>query len=208
MAPRPRHISRSAPRAASQKPTGQIRIIAGQWRGRKLPVHDAQGLRPTTDRVKETLFNWLMQKVRGARCLDLFAGSGGLGFEALSRYASEVDFVEKESLAANQLKQNLASLKCEQGRVHHTDALQFLQQPAKPYDLVFLDPPFHQNLLADALALLQQSGWLHEGSWIYIETERDLALTLPAHWHCHRDKTAGQVHYRLYQCEQKNDDVL
>ncbi|GAA5218341.1 16S rRNA (guanine(966)-N(2))-methyltransferase RsmD [Corallincola platygyrae] len=183
--------------------SGQIRIIGGQWRGRKLPVLDSEGLRPTTDRVKETLFNWLMHDVRGARCLDLFAGSGGLGFECLSRFADSVLFLEKDSKAAQQIKTNLSTLSADTGEVKCADALQLLKQPpTQPYDLVFIDPPFRKGLLEQVLQGLAAPGWLKAGSQIYIESEKELPLPpLPPNWHLHREKTAGQVVYRLFEIE-------
>lgn len=121
---------------------GEVRIIAGLWRGRKLPVLNAEGLRPTTDRVKETLFNWLMMDIAESRCLDCFAGSGSLGIEALSRQAQAVVFLEKFANAANQLKKNLQALKTEKGKVFNTDSLLFLAQKNSeaPFDIVFIDP--------------------------------------------------------------------
>ncbi|WP_107852154.1 16S rRNA (guanine(966)-N(2))-methyltransferase RsmD [Oceanimonas marisflavi] len=196
-------MAKAKPAKKSAAASGQIRLIGGQWRGRKLPVLHSEGLRPTTDRVKETLFNWLMFDIRGRRCLDLFAGSGSLGFEALSRHAAEVVMVEKDATVAGQLKRNLASLPAAPGTVVQADAVQFLQQPATPFDVVFLDPPFHKELLPHVCELLEQNGWLADNALIYIEREQGLALpTLPAHWSLHKDKQAGQVSYQLYQREQ------
>ncbi|GLT13264.1 16S rRNA (guanine(966)-N(2))-methyltransferase RsmD [Vibrio algivorus] len=179
---------------------GFVRIISGLWRGRKLPVHDAQGLRPTTDRVKETLFNWLAADIPHARCLDLFAGSGGLGFESASRQAELVTMVELNKQAYQQLVTNSNQLKANNIEIHQQDALLFLQQPGQAYDVVFIDPPFRQGLLEQTLNLLQQNGWLTENSLVYIETEKELQLPeIPEHWQLHREKTAGQVCYRLYQ---------
>ena len=141
---------------APQGRAGVVRIISGQWKGRKLPVRDVDGLRPTTDRVKETIFNWLAPHVRGARCLDLFAGSGGLGLEALSRYAEKVTLVEMDKGAADQLRKNLAALGSQQGEVIQADAVSWLQGPATPFDLVFLDPPFRRELLPQVCELLEQ----------------------------------------------------
>ncbi|ART80573.1 16S rRNA (guanine(966)-N(2))-methyltransferase RsmD [Oceanisphaera avium] len=180
--------------------TGQIRLIGGLWRGRKLPVLDSVGLRPTGDRIKETLFNWLMFDIRQAHCLDLFAGSGSLGFEALSRGAAQVVLVEKSPQVATQLRQNLASLPAAPATVHQQDALQFLQGIAQPFDVVFLDPPFHQQLLSDVCQLLEAGGWLAPNAKIYIEREQ-LAPILPANWQLLKNKQAGQVSYQLYQRE-------
>ena len=196
-------MAKAKPAKKTTAATGQIRLIGGQWRGRKLPVLHSEGLRPTTDRVKETLFNWLMFEIRGSRCLDLFAGSGSLGFEALSRHATEVVMVEKDAAVAGQLKRNLATLPAAPGTVVQADAVQYLQQPATLFDVVFLDPPFHKELLPNVCELLEQNGWLADDALIYIEREQGLALpTLPDHWRLHKDKQAGQVSYQLYQREQ------
>ncbi|EQA08444.1 16S rRNA (guanine(966)-N(2))-methyltransferase RsmD [Glaesserella parasuis] len=186
--------------STQNRPTGEVRVIAGLWRGRKLPVLNAEGLRPTTDRVKETLFNWLMMDIAGSRCLDCFAGSGSLGIEALSRQAQAVVFLEKFADAANQLKKNLVSLKAENGKVIQTDTLQFLAQKNSemPFDLVFVDPPFHQGFVPQVLTALEQNGWLAENALIYVETEKNHSLlVLPEHWQVIKEKTAGQVVSRL-----------
>ena len=171
----PRHpASRSTPaRPASPRTgTGSIRLISGQWKGRKLPVLDAEGLRPTTDRVKETLFNWLAADIRGSVCLDLFAGSGSLGFEALSRYAQHVIMVEKEPRVAAQLRGNLARLQASNARIEQQAAEQFLMGPATACQVVFLDPPFRQGLLEQVCQLLEQGGWLAAEALIYLDRER------------------------------------
>lgn len=186
--------------STQNRPAGEVRVIAGLWRGRKLPVLNAEGLRPTTDRVKETLFNWLMMDIASSRCLDCFAGSGSLGIEALSRQAQAVVFLEKFADAANQLKKNLVSLKAENGKVIQTDTLQFLAQKNSemPFDLVFVDPPFHQGFVPQVLTALEQNGWLAENALIYVETEKNHSpLVLPEHWQVIKEKTAGQVVSRL-----------
>ncbi|MFC3393696.1 16S rRNA (guanine(966)-N(2))-methyltransferase [Brenneria rubrifaciens] len=178
---------------------GQIRIIGGQWRGRKLPVPDSPGLRPTTDRVRETLFNWLAPVIQDSRCLDCFAGSGALGLEALSRYATHATLLEAERAVAQQLTQNLALLRAENAQVVNTDTLRWLGQPGEPFDVVFLDPPFRKDLLNNTLSLLEQQGWLAPEAWIYVETESEnTQLAIPNNWQLHREKIAGQVAYRLY----------
>ncbi|EOW6616328.1 16S rRNA (guanine(966)-N(2))-methyltransferase RsmD [Vibrio fluvialis] len=186
----------------SQKraPSGQVRIISGLWRGRKLPVHDAEGLRPTTDRVKETLFNWLAQDIPHAKCLDLFAGSGGLGFESASRQAEKVTMLEMNPQAFAQLKTNIAALKASNIEAINTDTLAYLKQPGQTYDVVFIDPPFRQGLLQETVQLLEQNGWLAANAMIYIESEKELPLTeLPENWQLYREKLAGQVCYRLFE---------
>lgn len=186
-----------------KKPTrgasGQIRIIGGQWRGRKLPVPDSPGLRPTTDRVRETLFNWLAPHMVEARCLDCFAGSGALGLEALSRYAAQATLIEMERGVAQQLSQNLATLKASHGQVVNANTLEFLSKPGQPFNIVFIDPPFRKGLLEQTVTLLEQNGWLADNALIYIESEVEGGLPpLPASWQPHREKIAGQVAYRLF----------
>lgn len=176
-----------------------LRIIGGQWRSRRLQFPDIDGLRPTPDRVRETLFNWLAPVIEGARCLDLFAGSGAMGLEALSRGAAQVLMLDRDPRAANQIRAHLKMLGSEQGQVLCADALNYLQStPAQRFDIVFLDPPFRRDLLDPCCALLEQNGWLAAGALIYIEAEREFAqLPLPAGWEIIRDKQAGQVGYYL-----------
>lgn len=191
--------SRGRSRHSKAPSPGHIRIIAGQWRGRKLPVQDLQGLRPTTDRVKETLFNWLAADIRGSRCLDLFAGSGSLGFESLSRGSRETWMLEKSPLAARQLKENVTRLNAgEHARVIQADCVNFLNDRGEPFDIVFIDPPFRQDLVAEVCRRLENNGWLANEALIYIEHESELAsLSLPANWQPYKRKQAGQVCYQL-----------
>ena len=178
---------------------GQIRIIAGQFRGRKLPVLMADGLRPTTDRVKETVFNWLMPYIQDAHCLDCFAGSGGLGFEAMSRGASNVTLIELNKLAAQQLKDNKALLKADNIQVVQQNALDFLQNNQQSFSLVFIDPPFRKGLAQQTAQLLSEKG-LTDDALIYVEMETDHnTQIMPSHWQLLKEKIAGQVVYRLYQ---------
>ncbi len=194
-------VRRRQQNTSQKKPSnGFVRIISGLWRGRKLPVHDAEGLRPTTDRVKETLFNWLAQDVPRAKCLDLFAGSGGLGFEAASRQAEMVTLIELNPAAFKQLESNIASLNASNLQAINNDALSYLKQPGTPHHVVFIDPPFRKGLLEETLQLLEQNNWLADDAMIYIETEKELKLEgVPNHWELHREKTAGQVSYRLFE---------
>ncbi|HHW7507286.1 TPA: 16S rRNA (guanine(966)-N(2))-methyltransferase RsmD [Mannheimia haemolytica] len=192
--------NRNSPQSVQQM--GEVRVIAGLWRGRKLPVLNAEGLRPTTDRVKETLFNWLMHDIAHSRCLDCFAGSGSLGIEALSRQAQAVVFLEKFANAANQLKKNLQALKSEQGSVIHTDTLAYLAQKnsAEPFDIVFIDPPFHQGFVPQVLNLLAENNWLAPNAILYVETEKNHPpLELPQGWQILKEKAAGMVVSRLIQ---------
>lgn len=181
---------------------GFIRIISGQFRGRKLAVKNVPGLRPTTDRIKETVFNWLMQDTRDANVLDCFAGSGGLGFEALSRFANNTTFIELDLSAVNQLKNNISTLKIENAQVKHTNTLTFLEQKneEEPFDLVFIDPPFRQNLAQTTCDYLEKNSWLSPQALVYLEVEADLnTLTTPDNWLLIKEKKAGQVFCRLYQ---------
>ncbi len=175
-----------------------LRIIGGQWRGRKLRFADGEGLRPTTDRVRETLFNWLQPVIAGARCLDLFSGSGALGLEALSRGAGEVVFIERNPKAVAALRENLKLLQAANAEVHQGDALTWLQKTSTPFDVIFLDPPFRQALLGPALRQLDDGGWVAGGARIYIEQELELGEpSLPQGWELLRSKQAGQVGYYL-----------
>ena len=187
--------------------SGQIRIIGGQWRGRKLPVPESPGLRPTTDRVRETLFNWLAPSIVDASCLDCFAGSGALGLEALSRYAANATLLEMERGVAQQLQKNLATLKASNAKVVNTNTLAFLAQAGAPHDIVFVDPPFSKGLLEETLKLLENNGWLSDEALIYIESEVENGLPpVPMNWHVYREKVAGQVAYRLYQREAQGEN--
>lgn len=181
------------------KPTGKLRIIGGEFRRRQLPVLDSPGLRPTPDRVRETLFNWLGQQLYGQHVLDLFAGTGALGIEALSRGAANVDFVERDPRVAAQLSTNLASLNITASAVHINDVQAYLTRPTTPYALVFLDPPFHQQLAAPCCAALECGGWLSDQAMIYLETETSQPPEVPANWQLHRETQAGESTARLYQ---------
>jgi 16S rRNA (guanine966-N2)-methyltransferase len=185
------------------KPTsGSIRIISGKWRGTKLPVTDVNGLRPTTDRNKETLFNWLMPFMTDATCLDVFAGSGGLGFEALSRYAKSVLMFELDKKAYQQLQLNLRKLQVtsEQGKVMQGDALIHLTSLSEPFDIVFIDPPFHQNLVPRTIESLNEHKLIAQNGLIYIECElQNASYLVPQSWHLLKQLQTSQVSARLYQ---------
>jgi|AntRauTorcE11897_2_1112592.scaffolds.fasta_scaffold01050_5 16S rRNA (guanine966-N2)-methyltransferase len=180
---------------------GQVRVIGGDWRGRKLPVPEAEGLRPTSDRVRETLFNWLQFDLPGSCCLDAFSGSGALAVESLSRGASQVMLLEKEPRVAKQLREMMTELDAARAEVLNADTLIYLDQPAtKTFDLVYLDPPFTQGLLEPACQLLEKHGWLAEGAKIYLEIEKQAPVQqLPDHWQLLKEKQAGEVRYSLYQ---------
>ena len=163
-------MARRRPQSSSQKipSSGFVRIISGLWRGRKLPVRDLEGLRPTTDRIKETVFNWLAQDIPSSRCLDLFAGAGSLGFEAASRQAKEVVMIELDKHAFHQLKTNSEQVKAENIQLHHLDALSFLDQASGLFDIVFIDPPFHRGLIDQSISKLEAHSILSENALIYI----------------------------------------
>ncbi|ATC83587.1 MULTISPECIES: 16S rRNA (guanine(966)-N(2))-methyltransferase RsmD [Pseudoalteromonas] len=189
-------------KAISKSTDGFIRVISGQFRGRKLPVKNVEGLRPTTDRIKETVFNWLMQDTRDATVLDCFAGSGGLGFEALSRFAKSTTFIELDASAAKQIEQNISTLKLENAQVKHTNSLSYLEQKNtnSPFNLVFVDPPFRKNLAQSSCDLLENNQWLSEDALIYVEVETELSsFSQPDNWLLIKEKKAGQVFCRLYQ---------
>jgi 16S rRNA (guanine966-N2)-methyltransferase len=187
----------------SQKPApgkrNSLRIVGGGWRGRRVHFPDSPGLRPTPDRVRETLFNWLQFSLAGARCLDLFAGSGALGLEALSRAAHEVVFVDEAAAVAQSLREELERLGgTARGRVIATTAARYLETPGEPFDVIFLDPPFGQDALAQPVALIETGGWIKPGGWVYLEREREAgAPRLPDGWDLVKSKSAGEVGYHL-----------
>jgi 16S rRNA (guanine966-N2)-methyltransferase len=190
-------MNRSAKRPASKS---QLRIIGGRWRGRKLSFTPAPGLRPTTDRVRETLFNWLAPRIHGASCLDLFAGSGALGLEALSRGAASCDFVDISTAALKQIDGHLRTLDASAyGHCHPLPALQFLQSCNHTFDIGFIDPPFGQDLVAPTCALLVNRQLLSPAALVYVESAAaETCPTVPPDWKLHRDKVAGGVAYRLF----------
>ncbi len=184
-------------RASGVRGGNTLRIIAGQWRGRKLPFPDQQGLRPTPDRVRETLFNWLQPVIPGSRCLDLFSGSGALGLEALSRGAASAVLVDSSTAVVGQLRRNLQLLNADNAEVVQSSAQSWLahnQQLSAGFDLVFLDPPFRQGMLEQCCELLEQSELLSPGARIYVEAEKELSpLPLPQNWQLLRQKDCGQL---------------
>lgn len=180
----------------------EFRIIAGAWRRRKLSFPPLPGIRPSPDRVRETLFNWLQDHVSGARCLDLFTGSGALGLEALSRGAAEVVFVDREHAALDAVRGHLSMLKATGGTVVQADALVWLATPqVKAYDIVFLDPPFDAGLLPQVCALLEAGAWLKPSTFIYMEYPAEHPPAAPSHWSLWRESRAGRVGFRLMQIQ-------
>lgn len=197
-----------AVKTSANKGVGKLRIIGGEWRSRQLPVVDLPGLRPTTDRVRETLFNWLKNDIAGSHCLDLFAGSGALGFEAASRGAASVTMLELQNAAMQVLKSNKQLLSSDNaGARNRADNIELVQQDAlgwlanyqgKAFDVVFLDPPFDSDYLQKAIQLLGERGCLSDNAHIYLECGQHQSLPdLPEGWALSKEKKAGQVNYYL-----------
>lgn len=198
-------MAAKARRGAAYAPRGEVRIIGGAWRSRRLAFSASDGLRPTPDRVRETVFNWLAPYLPGAACLDLFAGSGAFGFEALSRAAARAVLVEKRLEVVAALRHNREQLKAGQADIVHADAVEFLRGPAAAFDIVFLDPPYASGLLAPCVELLDTRGWLKPDAFIYLEAPEGEAPPLPPTWRLVRSKTAGQVGYHLARKTQNKE---
>ncbi|HIE56317.1 MAG TPA: 16S rRNA (guanine(966)-N(2))-methyltransferase RsmD [Chromatiaceae bacterium] len=180
--------------------SNSIRIIGGRYRGRRLRFPGVAGLRPTADRLRETLFNWLQAEIGGARCLDPFAGSGALGLEALSRGAAHVQFFDRAPVVIRKLRENLKLLGLEHNAgVIQGDTQRLLRRtPEQPYDIVFLDPPYARDLLQEACEQLEGKGWLADRAWVYLEQESHRPwFDLPTGWSLHREASAGQAACRL-----------
>jgi 16S rRNA (guanine966-N2)-methyltransferase len=187
----------SSKNSAAGRQPNRLRIVGGRWRGIRIDFPAIEAIRPSPDRVRETLFNWLQTTIAGARCLDLFAGSGALGIEALSRGAAEVTFVDREPQVSRHITQTLQRLNATGATVQVEDATRFLGRAPRPFDVVFLDPPFASTLLQAAFEKLPQ-GWLADDAYIYVECPADVPLpALPAGWTVYRSKQAGQVGYHL-----------
>lgn len=183
----------------AQSRPGTVRIIGGRWRGTRLPVADAPGLRPTSDRVRETLFNWLASGLPGARVLDLFAGSGALGLEALSRGARDALLVERDANLAQSLRQTVARLHAnDQAQIVTADALAFLRAPLHGrFDIVLVDPPFAANLwpaVFDALA-----PWLADDAWLYVESPVGIESAPGSGFGLHREGRTREARHALYR---------
>lgn len=176
----------------------QLRIIGGKWRGRKLQFPNIAGLRPTPNRVRETLFNWLMHIIPGSHCLDLFAGSGVLGFEALSRGADKLVFVDESAQVIAQIKQNQQLLKCENTTVYCMQADVYLKQTTEKFDIIFLDPPFQLDIIPQLCELLIKHNLLKENGFVYIETAAKFDVnSIPHPWKIIKQNKAGKVHFAL-----------
>jgi 16S rRNA (guanine966-N2)-methyltransferase len=179
---------------------GQLRIIAGKWRSRKLAFPRQENLRPTPDRVRETLFNWLQADVPGSRCLDMFAGSGALGFEAASRGAGEVFMIEQDRVAALALTRNISLLDAGNIQLVIADAVEWLKHNKRAFDIVFLDPPYKAGLLGKCCEILESGQSLAENAKIYLEHgPGDDSIAIPENWECLKHKSAGQVTYKLFR---------
>ncbi|MFZ5533697.1 MAG: 16S rRNA (guanine(966)-N(2))-methyltransferase RsmD [Pseudomonadota bacterium] len=183
----------------------QIRLIAGQWRGRRLAFPPAPGLRPTPDRVRETLFNWLAPDLPGARCLDLFAGSGALGLEARSRGARDVVLVDRNPHVIDHLRGELTRIGMDGVSCQRAAALDWLAGNERPFDIVFVDPPFADALWETVLAALDRTGAVRPGGKVYVEMPRGRDPILPAGWSVWREGRAGELHYRLLQTTEAPD---
>jgi 16S rRNA (guanine966-N2)-methyltransferase len=183
-----------------QNKTGSLRIIGGSWRGRKLSFPEVEGLRPTGDRVRETLFNWLQPVLGGSYCLDCCAGSGALGFEAASRGAAKVSMIEADRAAFNLLSDSKALLNADQVDLFLGRVEDFLNKANTPFDVVFLDPPYQLGLWTNIARQLTDKALLNEGARIYIEyPRRQEQPELPPSWQCLREKQAGDVNYALFE---------
>ena len=181
---------------------GEVRLIGGSLRGRKLQFPSVDGLRPSGDRMRETLFNWLQPYLNGARCLDLFAGSGALGIESISRGAASVTLIEQSEAVCNALKANIERLHCNTATVEKADALKWLEQGDVSFDVVFVDPPFASALVEETLRVLADSHRLSGGALVYVETSSKQKPDWPADWLVLKEKPGGQVCYRLLQVPQ------
>ncbi|BAH83002.1 16S rRNA (guanine(966)-N(2))-methyltransferase RsmD [Candidatus Ishikawella capsulata] len=178
---------------------GKIRIIGGKWKRRNISVIKHNGLRPTTSIARETLFNWLTNKINQARCLDCFAGTGVLGLESLSRNASQVTFLEINHKVAKQLRKNINTLCATQSELIQINALNWLKKTGEPYDIVFIDPPFHSDLLQKTFLLLEKNNWLSQEAFIYVETQSTYySLKVPSVWNLYKEKKTSNIAYRLY----------
>lgn len=200
---KPGHRRQQSKNAAFSTPPSSLRIIAGEWRSRLIDFAPEQGLRPTPNRVRETLFNWLAPVIEGAYCLDLFAGSGALSFEALSRGAQGAVIVDPSVSVCKCIEQQLDKLHCNKATIYQNTAQQWLsmQHNNALFDIAFLDPPFAQGLIPISTKLLHESGCLKPGAYVYLESEIAIKAEedVPTNWQLLRQKCTGEVHYHLFQ---------
>lgn len=180
------------------KKNGKIYIISGKFKGRKISFNSTLHLRPTTNRIRETVFEWLSKYIKNSRCLDCFAGSGGLGIEAISRYAAFSTFLEIEKKTIVDLKNNIKKLKIDNAEIIHTNTLSWLKKNGKPYDIIFIDPPYYQGLIESTLNLLENNKWIKKKSFVYIEKEKKKSLILPQNWILYKKKITNHIEYCLY----------
>ena len=190
--------------ARKKQQQNNVRIIAGKWRGRKIDFVDAEGLRPTPERVRETLFNWLQTIISDAACVDCFAGSGALGFEAASRGAKKVTLIENNPGAVMRLKQNKENLGAENTEIISGSALEHFQKNPTETDIVFLDPPFTSDFLQTTLKIITDKNIIKTGGMIYLEYPANNQPKLPQGWQWHRRKKTGDVGYGLLERSNSN----
>ena len=200
-------LLRSSVNMSKSGKNNRVRIIGGDWRGRRLEVADVPGLRPTGDRARETLFNWLQPWIAAADCADLFAGTGALGFEAASRGAMSVLMIEKDPKAQAVLRQSIEQLQAEQVNLHAGGAMSLIEE-FKPdsFDLVFVDPPFDSNLGGLVLERLEKSGCVRRGGFIYVESPASIVLPAPEGWSVWRDQQLGEVRMQLFRRQIQNGE--
>lgn len=177
---------------------GKVYIISGKFKGRKISFNNTLYLRPTTNRIRETLFNWLSIYIKNARCLDCFSGSGALGIEAISRHAAFATLLEIEKTTVSKLKKTIKELNICNLEIVHTNTLYWLKNNGHPYDIVFIDPPYNQGLIEKTITLLDKNKWLKKNSLVYIEKEKKKSIKIPKNWTIYKKKNTSQIEYYLY----------
>ncbi|QCI23601.1 16S rRNA (guanine(966)-N(2))-methyltransferase RsmD [Buchnera aphidicola (Macrosiphoniella sanborni)] len=180
------------------KKNNKVYISSGKFKGRKISFNNCDHLRPTINRIRETLFSWLSKYIKNAKCLDCFAGSGALGIEAVSHYAESSTLLEIEKKTFLNLKKNIKQLKISNIKIIHTNTFYWLKKTGKPYDIIFIDPPYYQGLVNKTINLLINKKWIKKNSLIYIEQEKKEPLTTPKNWNLYKYKTTNQIQYYLY----------
>jgi 16S rRNA (guanine966-N2)-methyltransferase len=180
------------------KKNDKVYIISGKLKGRKISFNNLTNLRPTTNQIRETLFEWLSKYIKHSRCLDCFAGSGALGIEAISRHAKFSTFLEIEKNTFFTLKKNIRKLNISNVKLIRTNTLDWIKKKGKPYDIIFVDPPYHQGLIKKTLTLLENNKWIKKNSLIYIEKEKKQSLIMPKHWILYKKKITRKIECYLY----------